>query len=101
MILLSYEQMKDPLKLHSKVDFDLLEQCCVVMKSFKDVSTFMCSQNVVTASLTKPLLHSLMTKSKPQQVKDIHQAKATLYNDLEKRYVCSSILYYNVEIKSA
>jgi serine/threonine protein kinase len=45
----------------------------------------------VTASLIKPLLHKLMTISKPVEAdpKVIHQAKANLYHDLQNRYAAN------------
>lgn len=77
------------LRLHSKIDNDILEAAMTVLKVFKDVTTMMSSQTTATASLVKPLLHQLMQISKPMEGDEraIHQAKATLYHDLEKRFV--------------
>ena len=82
-------QMKDLLKLHMKIDMDLLERTCSVLKVFKDTTVFMSSQSAVCVSLLKPLLHKLMLVSKPLSDSSdptvLHDAKARLYHDLEKR----------------
>lgn len=79
--------MKDLLDAHSKLDIFLLEKFVEVLAPFKQVTELMSSQTAVTASLVKPLLHMLMETSKPMEGEPavLHQAKATLYHDLEKR----------------
>lgn len=75
------------MKHYHKLDLELLEGCVQVLLPFKEVTIVMSSQREVTASLVKPLLSQLMVKSKPQEGEPpmLHQAKATLYHDLEKR----------------
>ena len=77
------------LKHRSKLDLELFEKCQEVLRPLKDVTTLMSSQTNTTSSLVKPLLHQLMLAAKPQTEENssLHQAKATLYHDLEKRYV--------------
>lgn len=85
--LFHFAQMRDLLRLHCKIDIELLEKVVEVLKPFKDVTVFMSGQTVVTASLIKPLLTKLVLISKPTEDDSppLHQAKATLYHDLEKR----------------
>ena len=68
---------------------ELVEAAMNVLKIFKDVTTMMSSQRQSTASLIKPLLHRLMQVARPveEDQQPIHQAKATLFHDLEKRYI--------------
>lgn len=47
------------------------------------------TENSPTVSLMRPLLHQLLEVTKPVPDVDsplIHQAKATMHHDLEKRY---------------
>ena len=80
--------MKDLLRHHGRLDLELIENFITVLKPFKDATVLMSSQRLVTASLLKPLLAQLMAVSKPSNGEQaiLHQAKANLFNDLEKRY---------------
>ena len=71
----------------SRIDVDVLEKICSVLKPLKDVTTLMSSQTQTTASLVRPLLYKLMKVSEPanDEPQPIHQAKANLFHDLEKR----------------
>lgn len=53
----------------------------------------MSSQSYMTASLLRPLLSNLLVACKPGEPNNIHQAKAVLYHDMEKRCV---VLFFNV-----
>lgn len=84
-----FEQNKELLKQHAKVDLEILEAVRDVLKVFESTTVEMSSQRKSTASLVKPLLHTLMVSSRPKEgeAPALHQAKATLYHDLESRYV--------------
>jgi len=79
--------MMDLLRLHGKIDIELVEKLVEVLKPFKDATVLMSSQTVVTASLIKPLLSNLMMSSRPAEgdATNLHQAKAQLFHDLENR----------------
>jgi len=72
----------------------MLEKFVDVLTDFKKVTVLMSSQSSVTASLVKPLLNKLKAASKPKEGEPaiLHQAKATLYHDLEKRLVTQATL---------
>lgn len=80
-------QANELMRQHIRIDMDVLQKACDVLKVFKDVTTHMSSQQNTTASLLKPLLHQLLVHSKPREddPPSIHQAKAALYHDLENR----------------
>lgn len=69
------------------IDVDMLEQACNVLRPLKETTIFMSSQTTTTASLVRPLYHSLIAASEPNDndVQPIAQAKAALHHDLEKR----------------
>ena len=75
------------LRKYSKIDLDLLERFAAVLAPFEATTKVMSSQTCVTASLVKPLLANLLERSKPQEDDPpvLHQAKATLYHDIEQR----------------
>ena len=77
------------MRQHSRLDLELLEKFVEVLQPFQQVTTLLSSQTMVTASLVKPLLKQLMNASRPQEGEPtlLHQAKATLYHDLEERLV--------------
>ena len=66
---------------------DMLERVADVLGNFKKVTVLMSSQSTVCASLVKPLLQRLMTAAKHMEgeATTLHQAKACLHYDLEKR----------------
>lgn len=81
----------DLLSQLGRVNMDALEKAVVVLKPLKNVTTLMSSQSKTTASIVvvRPLLYKLMKACEPQadDQQPIHQAKASLFHDLENRLV--------------
>ena len=75
------------LRRYSKMNLDLLERCAAVLAPFEAATKVMSNQTCVTDSLVKPLLANVLERSKPQEDDPsvLHQAKATLYHDIEQR----------------
>jgi hypothetical protein len=70
------------------VDVDVVEQLCALLKPFKMVTVIMSTETSSSISLLRPLLHQLMEHAKPEvgDIPVIHQTKAAIYHDMEKRY---------------
>lgn len=70
-------------------DIPVLEQLKSLLEPFKEATITMSTESSSSVSLIRPLLHSLINICKPDpQLNDvpvIHQAKAVMYHDLEKR----------------
>lgn len=96
--VLSELKLTDMLRNHSRIDIDLLERFTLVLKPFKDVTVLMSTQVNVSSSLVKPLLNQLMKHAKPKDSEPpvLHQAKATLFHDLQARYKLNDTEFLDV-----
>ena len=86
--------MNDLIKTMGLIDLELLEKLQRFLKPFKDAAVVLSSESTCTISLIRPIMHQLLAHSAPEcELSDppiIHQAKAVLYHDLEKRLVSVS-----------
>lgn len=102
-------KMKDLLKVMNNIDIDVLEKIVAILKPFKEVTVIMSSESCSSISLIRPLIHQLLKTVKPlpddSDEPVIHQAKAYIYHDLEKRYLNCPLLdictYMDPRVKTA
>ena len=76
------------MRLYNSLDIEQLEEMCELLKQFKDVTLIMSSEKSSSVSLIRPLLHQLLENTKPLpdvNIPLVHQTKAAIYHDLEKR----------------
>lgn len=76
------------MRLHSGLDIALLDEMCVLLKPFKDVTQILTTEKSSSISLLRPLLNQLLEHVKPQvdvNTPIIHQTKALIHHDLETR----------------
>lgn len=81
---------KDLLKQVEMSDVEILERMKNMLLPFKEVTTIISTESSSSVSLIRPLLHKLLQCCKPDTDLDdpavVHEARATLYHDLELRY---------------